>query len=196
MSHFNVWFTANVLPLPCYFCEEPIYVRGERGGASLVIHHVDHDHMNNVPENLVAAHRSCHISYHHRGVPLSDATRAAIAETMRATPKPEGFIRQQGVLSDAWRRQQQPGWFHTEEARDKIAAANQERTYGPMSDDQRQKISKTLTGRKTGPRSEETRARISASRRGKATVRSVCSGCGREYNSIWMTRHRKEGRCV
>jgi deoxycytidylate deaminase len=44
-------------PHECYFCRV-IMPRAE------VIHHKDHDHSNDAPDNLAAAHAGCHSAYH------------------------------------------------------------------------------------------------------------------------------------
>jgi deoxycytidylate deaminase len=57
-SYRAVFEEANGIgPHGCYFC-------GVIMPWPEVIHHLDHDHFNNVPENLVPAHANCHTSYH------------------------------------------------------------------------------------------------------------------------------------
>jgi hypothetical protein len=48
---------TNDLPI-CHFCRDPIDPRG------LHRHHLNHDHGDNRPENVVDAHPSCHLRYH------------------------------------------------------------------------------------------------------------------------------------
>ena len=48
-------------PWPCDFCKKEVLA------VDLDIHHRDGDHSNDNPENLVAAHRSCHASHHSSG---------------------------------------------------------------------------------------------------------------------------------
>lgn len=47
-------------PPICHFCGDPIDPRG------LHRHHLNHDHGDNRPENVVDSHPSCHLSYHGR----------------------------------------------------------------------------------------------------------------------------------
>lgn len=71
-------------PWPCSFCEEPV------GLEDLTVHHLDHDHSNDVIENLAAAHFSCHSSHHSRtqvrrtGFTQSPETRKKISERQLA----------------------------------------------------------------------------------------------------------------
>lgn len=44
-------------PHTCYFCEETMMVIE-------TVHHIDHDHSNDDPVNLAAAHECCHMAYH------------------------------------------------------------------------------------------------------------------------------------
>jgi len=45
----------------CHFCGDSIDPRG------LHRHHLNHDHSDNRPENVVDAHPSCHLRYHGAG---------------------------------------------------------------------------------------------------------------------------------
>lgn len=54
-------------PFDCHFCDK-------RMPWLEVVHHLDHDHDNNDPTNLVPAHTSCHSS-HHGKRPTSEATK-------------------------------------------------------------------------------------------------------------------------
>jgi len=57
--------------LTCYFCHDEIDPRG------LHRHHLNHDHGDNRPENIVDAHPSCHLRYHSR-VRRESAKAAAV----------------------------------------------------------------------------------------------------------------------
>jgi hypothetical protein len=46
-------------PYPCVFCERSVDMVTE-----LHVHHLDHNHDNNDPDNLAATHTGCHTSYH------------------------------------------------------------------------------------------------------------------------------------
>lgn len=55
-------YQRDVTGEACYFCQETIE---ESGFGKALVHHIDHDHTNNEPENLAPAHWGCH-SRHHR----------------------------------------------------------------------------------------------------------------------------------
>lgn len=58
-------------PHNCYFCEGMLaYVE--------VVHHVDHNHANNDPVNLRAAHNGCHSSYHNTRLAKRERSRDEI----------------------------------------------------------------------------------------------------------------------
>lgn len=60
LTYRDVFFaTYGFGPYRCAGCNEEMIF-----GDSFVIHHIDHDSQNHVPENLVAMHRSCHASHH------------------------------------------------------------------------------------------------------------------------------------
>lgn len=57
-SHMRVFIDHNGLgPHRCHFCDVVM-------SKIEVVHHLDHDHSNNDPTNLTAAHDACHSSYH------------------------------------------------------------------------------------------------------------------------------------
>lgn len=73
-------------PWPCYGCGEPVTL--------LLVHHLDEDHFNDAPENLVAMHQSCHIRLHrvgerNRGRKASVETKAKMSAVRRGKPKTE-----------------------------------------------------------------------------------------------------------
>lgn len=54
-------------PFECEFCNEPILVMsGPLCSERLIIHHLDGDHSNDAPDNLVAAHHGCHVRHHYK----------------------------------------------------------------------------------------------------------------------------------
>lgn len=58
-NYLQVFFAFNGPgPWDCEFCDEPVRLTG------LNVHHRDHDHSNNDPDNLTASHRRCHQVYH------------------------------------------------------------------------------------------------------------------------------------
>lgn len=64
-------------PWECTFCDEPVMSVFNRVG---VVHHLDDDETNNDPDNLGAAHHTCHSRHHSTGRPPSDKARAALAK--------------------------------------------------------------------------------------------------------------------
>ena len=82
-AHQIIFFLVNGTgPWSCHFCGEEINETGKRlGGRSLIVHHVDWDHSNNDPENLVATHWGCHTRHHVQGSKHSEETKS----NMRAT---------------------------------------------------------------------------------------------------------------
>ena len=52
------FFASNEAPFVCVFCNQQVIRQ------RLVVHHMDEDKMNDDPDNLRAAHRGCHASYH------------------------------------------------------------------------------------------------------------------------------------
>lgn len=73
----------------CYFCNKPITRLAGQTKESLVIHHLNHIHTDNRPENRVMAHFSCHSIYHSKGNLSnlgrchSEATKLKMAEKKR-----------------------------------------------------------------------------------------------------------------
>ena len=67
MAHKFIFLAYNGPgPYSCSFCDEsvrPPWVPGNKGEA-LQVHHLNHDHNDNDPANLAAAHGKCHASYH------------------------------------------------------------------------------------------------------------------------------------
>ena len=60
--YHRIFFAANGFgPYTCFHCGQPVYFD------EVIIHHLDHDHWNDDPDNLAAAHPPCHISHHHNG---------------------------------------------------------------------------------------------------------------------------------
>lgn len=76
---------GNRLPHPCFFCEEPVTQWGRLRDDGL-IHHVDDDPTNNVHENLVVAHRSCHTSYHSSSRPRTLEQRQRVRHALVGVP--------------------------------------------------------------------------------------------------------------
>jgi len=70
--------TYGDFPHPCHFCREPVLTLGKRSHEG-AIHHLDGNHSNNAPENLVMTHTRCHLSHHHAGRSHTEETRAKVS---------------------------------------------------------------------------------------------------------------------
>jgi NUMOD3 motif len=104
-------------PWTCYGCGEPV--------VELCVHHLDKNHENNDPANLVAMHHDCHTRLHHAGKTVSAETRAKLADSVR-------------------------GMKHTDEAKRKIGDASRGI---PLSAEHRRKISEAQIGKPRPPES-------------------------------------------
>lgn len=77
-SHRDVFFAFNGPgPYECALCHDPVCAWWDhldrtdgRSQYCLVIHHLDHNHQNNHPENLVPIHYGCHTAHHRAMLPL------------------------------------------------------------------------------------------------------------------------------
>jgi len=54
-------------PFDCHFCGEQIIEMSGRSTGSFTVHHVNGDHGDNRSDNLVASHKGCHQTHHHKG---------------------------------------------------------------------------------------------------------------------------------
>jgi hypothetical protein len=68
-NHRHVFLRHNAEPFICAFCDEEV-IKSE-----LLVHHIDEDHGNDDPDNLVAMHHGCHTSHHKRGTTYDDAAK-------------------------------------------------------------------------------------------------------------------------
>lgn len=122
-GYYRELFFANwgLGPYRCYFCQELVTFD------EVLVHHLDHDQLNDQIQNLMPVHASCHTSHHGRnratyvrdeahrrkmseakmGQTLSEETRRKISETRKALN-----------LSPV-----NKGKKHTEETRAKMRAA-------------------------------------------------------------------------
>ena len=81
-NEFLVYFVAVYKP-KCFFCAKAIEEEDFTDYRDhLTIHHINHNHEDNAPENLTLVHRGCHIS-HHKGV------RKVLAQMSEAVNKME-----------------------------------------------------------------------------------------------------------
>ena len=68
--------TYGPFPHPCHWCQEVIPEYGGVFADAAIIHHLDHDHYNNVPGNLAPGHRRCHVAHH--GSEITEDLRAQL----------------------------------------------------------------------------------------------------------------------
>lgn len=91
--HQRIFFAVNGLgPYPCEGCEDTVTIE------MVVVHHRDHDHDNNDPENLTGMHRGCHQRLH-------------------------ALLRKKSPVEIERLRQARLGATHTEASRQKMSAA-------------------------------------------------------------------------
>lgn len=91
-------------PWECYFCGEAITTLG-KSRESLNVHHLDHDFLNESPENLVAAHSYCHTKYHNSRRTPEQHRQAGVKRLKwwnSLTPEEQKVIRSKQVAS--WRK--------------------------------------------------------------------------------------------
>ncbi len=65
-------------------------------GTGYIIHHKDHDHFNNSPNNLQKMTNSEHTSHHRKGIPKSDEHRSNISKALLG--------RKRGPMPEEWKR--------------------------------------------------------------------------------------------
>lgn len=133
MRDYRIIFGAKygAGPWDCYFCAEEIHPEAT-GRVRLEVHHLDHDHYNNVPENLVPTHRHCHARYHSGlrqgtlhplfGMPRSEETRKKIHTALVGKPLP---LETRAKMSAARQGSKNPffGKTHDNKARKKMREA-------------------------------------------------------------------------
>jgi len=84
LTYREIFFAHNGIgPWPCFECGENVFAE------ELYVHHSDHDHYNDEPGNLVAAHPGCHSGYHKRmrGDRQTDYQKLRASETHRGRKK-------------------------------------------------------------------------------------------------------------
>ena len=94
--YMGVFYASQGLgPYGCYFCKEKVFAAwttenlGSKRARRITIHHVDGNHDNNSPSNLVASHSVCHGRNHGgwgwlSGRPLSLTPKRTAAKKRRA----------------------------------------------------------------------------------------------------------------
>ena len=155
-------------PWGCYFCGNPVTSIKRAREDSGDVHHLDHNHDNHDPYNLVIGHRRCHLQYHKVGVGFPG----------RKSPGPLD-IEHRTAIGNGVR-----GVTHTEQARANMAAGAKRRY---QSAEERAKAGQHFAG---VPKSEIHRQKLAEAQK----VRSQCPGCGSYYNKTWMVRHKCSGR--
>lgn len=132
-------------PWTCYFCGEKILKWGHDVD-SLHVHHIDHDHYNDVIENLAPTHASCHISHHAVHREVSDATREK-------------------------HRQFRLGWVHSQETRRKMSESAMGHSVSPES---RAKMSAARTGTKDTEATRAAKRAGAANRKKSYVTCAIC----------------------
>ena len=175
-----VFFNAyGDFPHPCYFCGEEVDGHVEpRDDKRAVIHHVDHDPKNNVPENLVPAHKGCHEEYHR----ASPETRQKMRESARRRWDSEA-----GRAEAARHSLRMTGRTASEETRAKMSAASKGK---PKSVRHRRNIAAARKGKPSpfqGQHSEEAKERMKAAFAKRP--KEPCPHCGQTFTTNILARH-------
>ena len=129
--HVKVFIAHNGPgPWSCFFCTNDVMLQ------EVTVHHIDHDHSNNDPMNLVASHFGCHSRHHATGRTKSERERLRISSTRKS-------MFSQGKLVTPTQ-----GVGHTLETRAKISASH----IGLRpSDEARKKMSASKKGKMSEP---------------------------------------------
>jgi hypothetical protein len=190
-------------PWPCCFCGEPVVdAKGEAFNArTFVVHHIDHDHANDAPDNLAATHNECHARHH-----ATERWKQARAEGQSSLGdlSPEAKQRQndalrRGAATFKRRMGTDPEFRECQRRRasEQISGSGGDairsgraRWWARLTPEQRSKATNRL-GKKQTP---ETRAKMrSATRR-----RYLCGGCGMATTGSGLAAHQRatghEGR--
>lgn len=88
MNTYDYVFIATTSkPWICEWCSQEVTaIGGPTTSKQGVVHHRDHDHDNDDPENLTAMHRRCHAQHHLTGRPRLEGTRTKIGVSRRRLP--------------------------------------------------------------------------------------------------------------
>lgn len=131
----EIFFAHNGAgPYECFFCSEPVQFQ------EVIVHHEDHNEINNDLTNLKPCHRLCHNSHHFKD--------------LWATNKEE-------LLSSETRGHRVP---HSEETKSQISEGHKQKGHRPSDD----AIAKAAELNRGKPRSAEVRAKISESHKMRA----------------------------
>jgi hypothetical protein len=131
-------------------------------GRSYHIHHIDHNHSNNHPDNLLAVHPIEHHNHHKIGSTHTEETKQKMSRNRKGKKITSEKHLARLAEYNATR-------VFTEETRAKISANCKGKHTGPLSEETRAKMYKAHLGKKISP---EQRAKMSeAQRRRWATVK-------------------------
>lgn len=158
-----MWLAAHGNgPWPCYGCGDLVESLGGRTAPETgLVHHLDHNHDNNVIENLQVMHHKCHVRHHNSERVVTDEARqnmSAAQKKRRASESQE--TRDKFVYAFKGRR-------HSEESIRKMSDAQQGKVISPET---REKIAAAVKGNtnmKGKPKSEETKRKIADALRGR-----------------------------
>lgn len=128
-SQYREIFFANNGPGPykCFFCQETVTFE------EVIVHHIDHDEVNNDLTNLTPCHRVCHNSYHFKDLWKRDKKKLLSSETRgHRTPHSEK------TKEEMSRNHKAQGHRPSPEAIEKAASVNRGK---PRSEETKKKIS-------------------------------------------------------
>lgn len=131
---YKIVFAAYNGPGPwdCHFCTFPVDMLQPRW----TVHHLDHNHENHDPENLVAMHDACHKSHHHTGRTITEETRKRMSDSAKSRRySPEARAKFSAAWSTPERREMRAemnrGRKHSGETRRKMSEAHKRRLQDP-----------------------------------------------------------------
>lgn len=136
-DYVQVFFAFNGPgPWMCWFCGENVHLDWSnpfrRGRRSLAIHHLDGNHGNDVPSNLVPAHGSCHSRYHgYLGVGriVSNETREKIRRANTGRTYRKRTREERAVISENVRQRFQNDPIYRQRAAERMKTAWNDRSW-------------------------------------------------------------------
>jgi hypothetical protein len=150
-------------PYSCHFCRSDVSLE------KVHVHHLDHNHSNDDPKNLVASHSGCHSRHHGKGKIFSLETRTKMSTAAMGHQNSKGHQNHKGHLHSPEVRAKigdsQKGKIIPLEARANMSTVQMGHA---VAQETRNKISESLRNNqnaKGAVRSQETRDRISTARK-------------------------------
>lgn len=146
------------------------------------VDHIDGNPRNHSWDNLRLLHVICHLTHH--GPPTAEQ-RAAISEKLKGRPSPTKGMKfpnrakpGKRVIRQGAEHKSNRGVTRSPEVRAQIAEKLRGRKFPDRSG-----INHWSFGTKQPDHSARLREKV------------VCVDCKREFNIVWLTRHKKEGKC-